>query len=149
MKLHPYQTEEDYWRVRNFLRDVFMLNDRLENSWHVARLDHWRYHFIDTCHVIELVSSGMAMWKTSDGKMAAVVTGLGIGEFRLHIHPGYLTSEVVEGMLSWVETHLAVIDDGSYMVCLPCMSRIIFSRRSWYGLATSDNRVRAVIGGEI
>lgn len=119
MKLHPYQTEEDYWRVRNFLRDVFMLNDRLENSWHVARLDHWRYHFIDTCHVIESVRSGMAMWKTSDGKMAAVVTGLGMGEFRLHIHPGYLTSEVVEGMLSWVETHLAVIDDGSYLVCLP------------------------------
>lgn len=119
MKPHLYQAEEDYWQVRNFLREVFLLNDRLENSWHVARLDHWRYHFIDTCHVVESVKSGVAMWKTSDGKMVAVVTGLGDGEFRLHIHPGYLTSELVEEMLSWVETHLAVVDGGSHLVYLP------------------------------
>lgn len=29
MKLtkRPYQNEDDYWRIRNFLRDVFLLND--------------------------------------------------------------------------------------------------------------------------
>ncbi len=119
LKLRSYQSEDDYWRVRNFLREVFLLNDRLENSWHVARLDHWRYHFIDTCHVIESVQSGIAVWETSDEKVVAVVTGLGEGEFRLHIHPGYLSSELVEGILSWVETHLAVVGSESRLVYLP------------------------------
>ena len=36
-----YHSESDYWRIRNFLREVFFLNDRFEHSWHVARLDHW------------------------------------------------------------------------------------------------------------
>jgi hypothetical protein len=40
----PYQNEEDYWRMRSFLRQVFLLNDCLEHSWHVARLDYWRWH---------------------------------------------------------------------------------------------------------
>jgi hypothetical protein len=39
---------DDYWRVRNFLREVFLLNDRLEHSWHVARLDYWHCYMILT-----------------------------------------------------------------------------------------------------
>ena len=31
----PYQAEDDYWRMREFLRHVFLLNDRLERSWYV------------------------------------------------------------------------------------------------------------------
>jgi len=51
MKLiqHTCHSEADYWQIRNFLREVFLLNDRVEHSWHVARLDHWRWHFIKTC----------------------------------------------------------------------------------------------------
>jgi GNAT superfamily N-acetyltransferase len=126
LKLRFYQTEEDYWRVRNFLREVFLLNDRLENSWHVARLDHWRYHFIDTCHVIDSVPSGIAIWETSDGNVVAVVTGLGEGEFRLHIHPGYLTSELVVEMLFWAEDQLAVPDDEKHTVYLPVFEQDYF-----------------------
>ena len=119
LKLRSYQSEDDYWRVRNFLREVFLLNDRLENSWHVARLDHWRYHFIDTCHVIESIKDGIALWEASDGKIASVVTGLGEGEFRLHIHPRFLEVELVEVMLSWVETQLAVRHGEKHTVYLP------------------------------
>jgi hypothetical protein len=42
----PYQTEDDYWRMREFLRQVFFLNHRLERSWHVARLDYARGAFL-------------------------------------------------------------------------------------------------------
>jgi hypothetical protein len=38
--MRPCQTEENQWRVRNFLREVFLLNDRL---------DYWRWHFNATC----------------------------------------------------------------------------------------------------
>ena len=34
----PYQTEGDFWRMREFLRQVFLLNHRLERSWHVVEL---------------------------------------------------------------------------------------------------------------
>ncbi len=126
LKLRAYQSEEDYWRVRNFLREVFLLNDRLENSWHVARLDHWRYHFIDTCHAIDSVQSGVVMWETSDGNMVAVVTDLGEGEFRLHILPHYLTVELVETLLSWAETNLSMQNDDKCIVYLPVFEHDLF-----------------------
>lgn len=40
----PYRTEDDYWRMRELLRELFMLNGRLERNWHVARLDYARWH---------------------------------------------------------------------------------------------------------
>lgn len=49
LTLRPLTDPNDYFRVRNFLREVFLLNDRLEHSWNVARLDYWRWHFIATC----------------------------------------------------------------------------------------------------
>ena len=35
-----YQQENDYWRIRAFLRDAMHANQRRELSWHVARLDY-------------------------------------------------------------------------------------------------------------
>lgn len=32
----PYQTEDDFWRMREYLRQVFLLNRRLERSGHVT-----------------------------------------------------------------------------------------------------------------
>ena len=37
--MRPLTTADDYFRARNFLRAVFLLNDRLEHRWNVARLD--------------------------------------------------------------------------------------------------------------
>ena len=45
----PYQTEDDFWRMREFLRRVFLLNGCLERSWHVARLDYARWHSLINC----------------------------------------------------------------------------------------------------
>lgn len=36
LTFRPYLTENDFWRMRDFLRQVFLLNDRLERSWHAA-----------------------------------------------------------------------------------------------------------------
>ena len=40
LTMRSCKTEDDFWRIRNFLREVFLLSDRLEHIWHVARLDH-------------------------------------------------------------------------------------------------------------
>ena len=46
LALRAFQMEEDRWRIRAFLREVFLLNGRRKLSWHVARLDYWRWHGI-------------------------------------------------------------------------------------------------------
>jgi len=35
-----YNSEEDIWRIRAFLREVLLLNQRREISWPVYRFDY-------------------------------------------------------------------------------------------------------------
>ncbi len=67
-------SEIDYWRIRNFLREVFLLNNRVEHSWHVARLDHWRWYFIKTCELTPLFEKVTVLWETRAGEIAAYCT---------------------------------------------------------------------------
>ena len=45
--MRPYLGEDDYWRMRAFLREVFTLNGRRERSWQAYRLDYYRRHGIE------------------------------------------------------------------------------------------------------
>jgi len=103
----PLRDENDFWRTRNFLRDVFLLNDRLEHSWHVARLDYWRWHFIMTCHLYDSAEQVTTIWETPDGQIAAVLHPIGGSEIRLHVHPHFRTPELEWDMLAHAEAHLA------------------------------------------
>ena len=67
------QTEDDFWRIREFLRQVFLLNDRRESSWHVARLDYWRWHFIKTCQACESFAQVTFLWEPADGEIVSVL----------------------------------------------------------------------------
>ena len=122
MKLapHPLQTEDDYWRVRNFLRDVFLENDRLEYSWSVPRLDYWRWHFILTCQACESVEKGMILWENENGEITAILNDLGGGELRLHIHPRFRTAEFENDVLAQTEMCFATQDEsGRSFVYMP------------------------------
>lgn len=112
--------EDDFWRVRNFLREVFLLNDRLEHSWHVARLDYWRWHFINTCRIFESVEKGMALRENTDGKITAALNHLGSGELRLHVHPHHRSAELENEMLAYAEANFSTeSEDGRRYVYLP------------------------------
>lgn len=41
------QEEDDYWLIREFLREVFLLNERRELSWQAYRFDYWRWHGVE------------------------------------------------------------------------------------------------------
>lgn len=41
--MRRYQRDDDYWRIRTFLRDVLLINNRDQVSWEVARFDYWRW----------------------------------------------------------------------------------------------------------
>jgi GNAT superfamily N-acetyltransferase len=105
--------EDDYWRIRSFLREVFVLNGRQELSWHVARLDYWRWHFIENCQICPPFEQVTTLWETARGQIAAVLHPMGFGEAWLHLHPGYRTPELEAEMITLAEERLSrTLEDG-------------------------------------
>ena len=111
LTLHPYHDETDFWRIRRFLREVFLYNNCLERSWHVARLDYWRWHLILNCRLCTSVEGVTSLWETENGKIVAVLNPVGAGEIRLHVHPHFRTSQLEDEMLAHAEEHLSTRDD--------------------------------------
>lgn len=115
----PCTTEASWFRIRNFLRQVFLLNDRLEHSWNVARLDYFRWHFIANCGFGESFEKSTIIWE-SEGELAAVLTDIGGGELRLHVHPHLRSAALEEEMLAYAEEYYADLrEDGRRMLILP------------------------------
>jgi mycothiol synthase len=108
MKLtfHPYQNDEDYWRIRQFLRQVMLLNDRREFSWHVARLDYWWWFGNPDLEKIPL-QENVFIWDTENGQIAAVLNPEERGQVFLQVHPDFRTSDLEEEMISVAEEHLS------------------------------------------
>lgn len=108
--LRLFEKEDDYWHIRNYLREVFLLNGRNEHSWPVARLDYWRWHLVYNCRVCESVEKAIFIWETKKGEIAAVANTLGSGEIRLHVHPRYRSVELEREMLTCSEENLSFFD---------------------------------------
>jgi mycothiol synthase len=122
----PYQTEDDYWRMRAFLRQVFVLNNRLERSWHVARLDYARWHSCLNCADVRLEDVAW-LWETDGQIIAMLMPDGGRGEAHMSVHPGLLTPELEEEMLTVAEAHLATITaDNLCQLCVwaPAQERL-------------------------
>ena len=103
--LHSCNTEDGFFRARNFLRDVFLLNDRLDFDSHVALLDHWRWHYIETCQETAPFDQVTNIWETSDGKIAAVLHPICHDEVRIHLHPRFRPSMLEDEIISYSEEH--------------------------------------------
>lgn len=99
------QTETDYWRIRDFLREVFLLNGRHEFSWQVARLDYWRFfgnEFLEHYRLEDVIH----LWETAEGRIVACVTPESRGNAYFQIHPDFHTLELEEEMLAAAEESL-------------------------------------------
>jgi mycothiol synthase len=100
-----YQSEDDFWRMRQFLRHVFVLNGRLEQSWHVARLDYARWHTCLNCAHVRL-EEVVFLWEADGEIVAFVMPDGGPGEAHLCVHPEWDTPELEEAMIAVAEEHL-------------------------------------------
>ncbi len=110
----PYQTEDDFWAMREFLRQVFLLNDRLERSWHVARLDYARWHSCINCAQVGL-EEVTYLWEESNRLVAILMPDGGAGEAHFLVHPHFRTAGLFEEMLSVAEERLSSLQpDGSH-----------------------------------
>lgn len=108
LKQRPYRTESDYWMIREFLRDVYLQNDRREFSWSVAPLDYWRWHGIANLDEGPLEEC-VLLWETRDNQIAAVLNGLGRGRARFQIDPRFRTRDLEVEMISMAEDRFSAI----------------------------------------
>ncbi len=104
-----YQTEDDYWRLRAFLREVFLLNNCHDLNWQVARLDYWRCFINEHIDHFRL-NKAICLWETEQRRIAAFVIPDGRGSVYLQVHPSFRTPELETEMLQAAEIHLAEPD---------------------------------------
>jgi mycothiol synthase len=103
--LRPAKDETDYWRMREFLRRVFVLNQQRERSWHVARLDYARWHCCLNCAQVRLEDVAW-LWEADGEIIAFAMPDGGPGEAHFCVHPGLRTALLEEDLLAIAEEHL-------------------------------------------
>jgi mycothiol synthase len=114
----PYQTEDDFWLMREFLRQVFMLNDRREQSWHVARLDYARWHCCLNCANVTLEEVAY-LWEAGGQLVAFLMPDGGRGEAHLCVHPALRTAALEAEMLDAAEERLfEQRENGKHRLCV-------------------------------
>jgi mycothiol synthase len=110
--------EDDYWRIRAFLRRIMLLNGVREQSWHVSRLDYWRWHGALNCAAWSSIADVTYLWETADGEIVAMLNPEDPGEVYMHVHPGQRTAELEEEMLAVAEHQLAVDRGGRRLLAV-------------------------------
>ena len=111
VSLRRYADATDYWRVHEFLRAVYLLNQRRERAWSVLRWDYWRWHIHENIFRFNLPEV-VWLWE-HDSQIVAVLNPDGPGEAFLQMHPAFRTVALLEAMLAKAEGRLAeVAEDG-------------------------------------
>jgi ribosomal protein S18 acetylase RimI-like enzyme len=103
--MRSYHNEEDYWRIREFLRRAMLLNRQRELSWHVARWDYWWWFANPNIEKIRL-DEKVFLWETEEGDLAAVLNPEGHGQAFPQIHPDFRTPGLAEEMVMLAEERL-------------------------------------------
>jgi ribosomal protein S18 acetylase RimI-like enzyme len=106
LKCRPYANEADIWRIRAFLRETYLLNDRRELNWQVYRFDYWRRHVNANLEKMPL-EEVVFLWETPVGRIAAVLNPDGRGDAVLQIHPAWVSSDLQAEMVAVAGERLA------------------------------------------
>ncbi len=107
LTMRKYYDENDYWKARAFLREVFLLNDRRQLSWDICRFDYWRWHAVANLEPYH-IEDVLHFWETPDGRIAAMLNPESNGCAFLHIHPQLRAPGLEEEMLATAEEALAI-----------------------------------------
>jgi GNAT superfamily N-acetyltransferase len=100
----PYQTEDDFWRMREFLRQVFLFNQGPKTSWHIARLDYARWHTCLNCANVRLEDVAF-LWEVDGQLVAMLMPDVALEEEMLNIAEERLTMVSPDGsrrLFVWV-----------------------------------------------
>jgi GNAT superfamily N-acetyltransferase len=108
-----YKNKEDYWHIREFLRQVMLANEQRERSWHVARWDYWIWFANPDIEKITL-EENVFIWETESGHITAVLNPEQRGQVFPQIHGDFCTSELKKEMITVAEEHLTTADKGGH-----------------------------------
>ncbi|MFN2146284.1 MAG: GNAT family N-acetyltransferase [Anaerolineales bacterium] len=145
--------DDDYWRARAFLRQVYILNNRKPISWSAVRLDYWKNHItaIDN-HKHEATPT---LWETPAGEIIAAIFPEGPGHAHLQYHPDHYTTELVEEMVAEAEAGFyRVTDEGKRRLIVWCHDHDALRKKvlMQHGFARGENwewaerqRVRSLV----
>lgn len=103
--MRPYQAESDYWRIRGFLRDVSLLNDRHDYAWSLLRWDYWRWHVNENIYKLSLPKV-ISLWE-QDGQIVAMLNPDSPGEAFFQVHPSFHGQDLISEMLDVAEHKLS------------------------------------------
>jgi mycothiol synthase len=105
----PYAPENDYWYIRQFLREVSLRNDRHDFSWSLLRWDYWVWHVnMNTFHFN--LEDVIYLWE-ADGQIAAILNPDGNGEAFFQIHPDFRATVSLSEMLDVAEQRLFKLNE--------------------------------------
>ena len=149
LNMRPYKND-DYWRIREFLRQVMLRNDRREFSWHVARLDYWWSRNNTDTEKINLAET-IFIWETATAQIAAVLNPEGMGEAFLQLNPDLTSPALLDEMVSVAEEHLTIIardgkrkmriyTDSQHKVLQEVLARSGFQRLERLDLSETQHR---------
>jgi GNAT superfamily N-acetyltransferase len=105
LTMRRYRDEDDFWRIRAFLRELLLQHRFRQRCWHVARFDYWRWHGNENIEH-QPMSDMIFLWETLDGQIAAMLNAESKGEAFLHILPAYASAALQAEMLATAEAHL-------------------------------------------
>jgi mycothiol synthase len=100
-----YQSEEDYWCIREFLREVSLQNCRHDFSWSLLRWDYWHWHGNENISHFNL-QDVITLWE-ANGQIMAMVNPEGSGEAFFQIHPAFRDEVSMAEMLDVAEQKLS------------------------------------------
>lgn len=107
--MRPYQTEADYWRIREFLRGVSLLNDRHDYAWPLLRWDYWRWHINENIFKLSLPEV-ISLWE-KDGEIVAMLNPDTPGEAFFQVHSAFREQGLISEMLETAERKLPKTND--------------------------------------
>ena len=107
--LRNYQTEEEYWRIREFLRQVSCHNHQRDFSWSLLRWDYWRWHVNENIFHLKLEDT-VTLWE-SNGQIVAMVNPDHPGEAFFQIHPAFRATLSIAEMLDVAEEKISAVNE--------------------------------------
>jgi len=120
----PYQSEDDFWRMRELLRRIFVLNDYRETCWHVARLEYARWHTCLNCANITIDEVAF-LWEDGGELVGFVMPDGKRGEAHFNLLPAYRSPELYAEMLQVAEAELPQVkEDGTRRLYIWCPARL-------------------------
>ncbi|MFH2071396.1 MAG: hypothetical protein ABIJ75_00935 [Actinomycetota bacterium] len=106
-RLRPYRDETDYQAMRALLQEALVANGLRQFSWHVSRLDYWRWHVVPIVEAFHGFEDQVLLWEEGDGLVGFVVPD-GPGEAYLNVLPWAASAGLDREMLAAAEDHLAL-----------------------------------------